>query len=517
MQAHRSPQHVFDGNQFERGHAGDQERTLVAMTRRTVQSRFMSSISKAASLTRAGQPEQALHVLAHTLEGANVFDPAHAVYVEGLLRLGRRSDALDTLKTVARLQRDSADASDALAFLSRNLDLHEQAHEMYREAARRAPNDARHWFNLAASARTIGHLEEALAACEQSLALDPALLSAVLLRSEIGVATADHNHVDELVLRLERDQTSRAQMFIGYALGKELHELGEFARAFQAFSMGATARRSNLQYDVAQDERKMDRIRAAFGSESLTPHSLEQRTRDVFIIGLPRSGTTLVERILGAAPGARSNGETNNFSSALMSCLPAGTTDQFADSAAVDPHAVAQRYEHLALFGGRSDVVIEKLPINFLYVGAIARCMPSARIVWVRRHPMDSCFAMFRTLFGAGYPFSYEFEELARYYAAYERLMEHWARVAPDRMIAVDYEDLVTNPTDAARRVVTHCGLPWSDALVDITRNQAPSLTASAAQIRFPIHARSAGIWQHYAPWLDRLQDHLQQSRGIVQ
>ena len=146
--------------------------------------------------------------------------------------------------------------------------------------------------------------------------------------------------------------------------------------------------------------------------------------------------------------------------------------------------------------------------------GAINAAFPDAQIVSVRRHPLDSCFAMFRTLFGAAYPFSYDFEELARYYAAYERLMRHWNQVLPGRVIEVEYEKLVAAPALVAKDLAAACGLSWSDDALDLTKNRAASLTASAAQVRQPIYETSSGIWKNYRKRLEPLASGLR-ARGV--
>jgi hypothetical protein len=217
----------------------------------------------------------------------------------------------------------------------------------------------------------------------------------------------------------------------------------------------------------------------------------------------------LTERILGGLPGVHSNGETDNFAAALLRSAPPGAGDIFERCARANGAHVAEAYEALSAPDGRAGTILEKLPMNYLYLGAIARALPEARIVWLRRHPLDSCFAMFRTLFGEAYPFSYAFEDLARYYAAYARLMEHWRVTLGERILAVDYEALVNDPAALAPNLARHCGLPWTEAALEITNNRSASLTASAAQVREPIHGRSAGLWRWYEPNLRPLQEHL--------
>jgi hypothetical protein len=221
-------------------------------------------------------------------------------------------------------------------------------------------------------------------------------------------------------------------------------------------------------------------------------------------VGLPRSGTTLVERILTGLPGVRSNGETDNFSRALLAAAR-GPGDVFQRAAAADPHTVAADYARFANPGSLAERIIEKLPLNYLYLGAIHRALPEARILLVQRSALDSCFAMYRTLFAAGYPFSYDLKELGRYYAAYEQLMNHWRRVLGSRLHEIIYEELVREPQRVGAAIAKSCGLTWSDAAIDIQKNRSASLTASAAQVRRPIYGSSSGRWRHYRAHLEEL------------
>jgi tetratricopeptide (TPR) repeat protein len=359
---------------------------------------------------------------------------------------------------------------------------------------------------LAGSERSLGRLAEAEAACDRSIALDPAQYPTYLLRSELRVQGPGTNHIAELQTQLARpDLEYRARIFLGYALAKELDDVGRFDEAFHWFAAAASARRSRLAYDVGTDERKLERIAEVFPqalfrkpNDSRDPmqRALDS-SRYIFIIGLPRSGTTLVERILTGLPRVRSNGETENFSRALLAAAQ-GAGDVFQKAAAADPDAVAASYAQFANSGLTDEPIIEKLPMNYLYVGAIHRALPGAKILLIKRSPLDSCFAMYRTLFGDAYPFSYDFDDLGRYYGAYHRLVSHWRTVLGEQLHEVVYEDLVREPRRIGAIIARHCGFTWSDAAVDIQNNQSVSLTASAAQVRRPIYGSSSGRWRHY-------------------
>jgi tetratricopeptide (TPR) repeat protein len=466
-------------------------------------------------LLKTGRLDEALTFAQRAVAGARVCLPAHGFLASVLMKLGRVADAEEMIAQAAELATGVGDAYDGLAFVSMALGQHERSNALYRRATDVAPGDPRFWYNLACSERSLGRLAEAEAACDRAIALDATQYPTYLLRSELRVQSPESNHIGELekLLNAQADE-HRARMFLGYALGKELDDVGRFDEAFHWFAAAAKARRMRLAYDVSTDEHKLSRIAEAYPRESCLPLAAHlsqgpvDSSRYIFIVGLPRSGTTLVERILTGLPGVRSNGETDHFSRALLASAR-GTGDVFEKAAAADPDVVALNYARLADPGPPADHIIEKLPSNYLYVGAIARALPQAKILLLRRSPLDSCFAMYRTLFAAGYPFSYDLAELGRYYAAYGQLMNHWRSSLGSSLHEVVYEDLVREPKGSGAMIAGYCGLSWNDAAIDIQNNKSASLTASAAQVRRPIYGSSSGRWRHYRAHLKPLIDTL--------
>ena len=461
-------------------------------------------------LMRAGRLEEARALAEQAVAQARVCTSAHGLLATILVQLGRPAQADAVVRQAIGLEPAGGDACDALAYVSLHLGCHRRANALYRRATELSPDAARHWYNLAASERSFGRLDEAEAACNRAIGLDAHEYRSFLLRSELRVQTAAANHVTELRRILERPELDdRARVFLGYALGKELDDLQQFDSAFRWFAEAAATRRRHLSYDVGLDEHKLRRITEVFPGNAPRAHeAAEDGERFIFIVGLPRSGTTLLERILSNLPGVRSNGETENFARALLGGefprpgpVP---SDVFARAAAADPGAVAARYAQFARTE-RGEWLIEKLPMNYLYLGAIQRALPRARLLLVTRTPLDSCFAMFRTLFGDAYPFSYDFNDLARYYAAYDRLIRHWRSTLGEHIHEVRYESLVGDPIGTASAAASFCGLDWSDSAIAIERNSAVSLTASAAQVRRPIYGSSSGRWRYYRDQLTPL------------
>lgn len=466
----------------------------------------------------AGRFAEALPLAEAALRGQRVCLPAHGMLATIFMQLGRRHDAERVIEQALQYEEGSAEAYNALAHVSLLLGQHERSNALYRRAAKLDPGDWRFWHNLASSERSMGRLREAEEACDRAIALDRTRYADYQLRSELRLQTDESNHLAELQRELARPGVDdRGRMFLGYALAKELDDLHRYDDAFQHLAAASRIRRRNLQYDVAVDERKLRRIEEVFPQSLVRAVAAdpEASSRFIFIVGLPRSGTTLLEHMLLGLPAVRSNGETEYFSQALMAAAARDRGDVFAGAAAADATAVASGYAKQAQRDAQPGSIIEKLPMNYLYLGAIHRALPGAKLVLVNREPLDTCFAMYRTLFGEAYPFSYDFEDLARYYAAYERLMNHWRACLGDTLCEITYEDLVKNPVQIGAKVAEHCGLQWSEQAVQIEKRAMVSTTASATQIRRPIYSSSTGRWRRYGQHLDPLRQALRR-QGIA-
>lgn len=390
---------------------------------------------------------------------------------------------------------------------------HAQACRCYERATALAPCDPRALYNLASAQIAVGRLEEAERNFTGVIERDPHDYDAWQNRSSLRRQTAADNHIAALSEMLEGDvRHPSGEVALCYALAKEYEDLGEFETSFHFLKRGADIRRRMMSYKVDTDVAVMQRLTEVFdsGYASRTA-SGRARRGPLFVMGLPRSGTTLVDRILCSHSAIASLGEINDLAFSLTRLAGTADKQQLLDaSMALDMDALGDAYvRSTCRYGNKAELLIDKTPANYLYLGLIAKALPAAVVVHVRRHPVDSCFAMYRTLFRMGYPFSYDLGDLARYYIAYDRLMQHWRKTFPGSFVDLSYEQLIDDQDGVTRALIAHCGLGWEDECLRFEENRAPVATASAAQVRQPIYRDALARWRRYERQLEPLSQRL--------
>jgi len=387
----------------------------------------------------------------------------------------------------------------------------------FEKAAELEPDNAHYHLNMALVRQATGDLNGAESSFDRTIALDPENHEAWLHRSRLRKQTASSNHAADLESLITRGiQSWRGEMAIRYALAKEYEDLGNFKLSFQHLDIGSTLRRSHMRHDAQADLDTIDAIIECFSEEYFHQSVVANENEEpIFIVGFPRTGTTLVERILGSHSEVYAAGELNNFAEnlnrqifALDEKKPANRQQYVAAATRINFEQLGGDYiSSTRPHTGNTARFIDKLPLNFLYCGLILKAMPNARIIHLTRHPMDTCFAVYKTLFKQAYPFSYDLKELGHYFLAYRKLMSHWHTCMPGKVLDVSYEKLTTNLESESRRLISFCGLEWEDACLEFHMNSAPSMTASLAQVRQPVYTTSVGRWRNYRKELRILEE----------
>lgn len=425
-----------------------------------------------------------------------------------LVKQGRQGPARAVVRRLAGQTLTTVYENAGVGMLLTELGERREAVRFYEAAAALAPDDARQYYNIACLQRTLGDLEDAETNFDRAIELNPHDYEAWKLRSDLRTQTPRRNHVEALETALGAGVTDHVgEANLCYALAKELEDLEEFERSFDYLARGATARRRQMQYDVERDLETMAAIRRVFSAGKLqaSPPGYGN-SEPIFILGMPRTGTTLVERILGGHSDVQSAGELPNFAIEMMRLVREASAgarpsrdEVVALSAGIDFARLGEAYiESTRDKTGSSPHFIDKMPLNYLYVGLINLALPGAKIVHVQRDPMDTCYAVFKNLFVDAYPFSYDLRELAHYYVAYHELMQHWHAALPGKIHTLRYEDLVNDVEKESRRLVAFCGLEWQPTILDFHARNEASTTASAAQVRQPVYSRSVGRWRDY-------------------
>ena len=435
--------------------------------------------------------------------------------VERLLQSDEHDRGLHELRSLEQDACEDRRLLQGVGLLYSHLNLHVDAGRCYERVAALSPGDPQALYNWATCLTALGQLEVAEERLNQVIALSPDDHDAQYNRSILRRQTPGRNHVDELRQKLSDWQRSpTARIALGYALAKELEDLERYRESFAALKTAADTRRRLLSYRVEHDVTTMEQIAEAFDGEYCRRRTRAgtSTVRPIFIVGLPRSGTTLVDRILSSHSQVGSRGESSDLSAILMRLAgPVPDRKTLVRRATMLDAAELGRGFCARLPRIGTPRVIDKTPLNFLYLGLIAAALPQAAIIHVRRQPLDVCYAMYKTLFRMAYPFSYDLTDLACYYSAYSRLMQHWRDTLGSRLIEVDYESLVADQAGETRRLLDACSLPWEDSCLEFHRNERPTLTASAAQVRQPLYSSSVGLWQRYRSELQPLVERLRE------
>jgi tetratricopeptide (TPR) repeat protein len=368
--------------------------------------------------------------------------------------------------------------------------------------------------------KTVGRQEDSIAAYRAALAAEPALGEVWWSLANLKTVRFSDEDVGAMEAALESGATSGEDRYhLHFALGKAMEDAARWEESFRHYAEGNRLRKAELDYDMADMRGLVDRIIARF-----TPDFLAARARQghpardpIFILGMPRAGSTLTEQILASHPMVEGTMELPDIPAMALregregGGGPLGWTDALADMTPERLAALGAEYLDRTRIQRKTDkpLFIDKLPNNWTYLGFIHLILPNATIIDARRDPMDCCFSNFRQHFARGQAFSYDLADMGGYYADYVRLMRNFDAVLPSRVHRVIHERLVDDPESEVRRLLDHVGLPFDPACLRFHENDRAVRTASSEQVRRPINRDGMDRWRHYDAWLGPLRDAL--------
>ena len=409
---------------------------------------------------------------------------------------------------------------DMAGRLYTTLGLHAKAWPLYEKANQLQPGVDMLQVNLAACGVLLGKVNESKSIYLSLVKKYPQHQRNHYELSKLEKAT-DAAHVEQMEQILKTTQQSHDKnIFLYYALAKELEDLGRWQESFHYYKLAGDSVSKVAQYHVEDDIKMIEQIIAGCSEDWIKDPNCEitvsnESKTPIFIVGLPRTGTTLTERIISSHSQVESADETFFMQMAIRKAAGVGGIEDVNEAiigAAIngDIEQLGQTYmDAVAYRLADKKMFIDGFPFNFLYLGFIAKALPQAKIIYLKRNPMDACFAMYKQSF---FKFAYSLEDLGRYYVAQNKLREHWQKVLGDRLIELDYEQLVAQPEAETRRLLNGLGLDFEQACMDFDKNPTASSTASTLQVREKVHTRSVNKWKKFEEGLTSLKNYLEQS-----
>jgi tetratricopeptide (TPR) repeat protein len=396
----------------------------------------------------------------------------------------------------------------------------EQAELAYKRAIELNPILSGAHLGLGHVLKTIGKQEEGIAAYRNALALRPNLAEIHYSLSNLKTFRFTDAEIEDMCYRLEHEElTKESKVHFSFALGKAYEDAKDYDRSFEYYARANQTHRDSIAYDPVQTELVHRKVREVFSPELFDKYKGQvigcQNASPIFILGLPRSGSTLLEQILASHSQVDGTSELPDLSLVSRSLAD-------AQRGAAYPKAVLElSNDAIATLGERyiertqrhragAAHFTDKMPNNFPHVGFIQLILPNAKIIDARRHPLDSCMGCFKQHFAKGQTFTYDLFELGEFYLEYHQMMQHWDEVLPGKVLHVQYEDVVADLETQVRRLLDFCELPFEDACVNFHETERAVRTASSEQVRQPIYKGSINTWQRFEKHLQPLIDILE-------
>ena len=471
-------------------------------------------------LSSQKQEVEALRVLGEALK----FAPKNVQTLLLTAKIQLRRSNLQAAEQATRLalqeEPENAEALTVLGQVLHETDRYDEALEVLDRALKKAPQNAEALNFYGVALKSVGRLDEAREHILKALKLNDGMYGAYANLNDLvdfseGIGEELFNRM-EAIFESVSDQEAEPFLALHFAYAKALDDRGQHEKALEHYITGGRMKRAQLDYKESDTHGFFDSIRAAFPKEAFENRKYAglDDDRPVFIVGMPRSGSTLVEQILSSHPDIYGAGEVKYLSRALgqlrdrFPSLPK-YPEMAGKITPAQLDIVAKNYQQALTQGaGEAKRITDKLLTNYFFLGLINLLFPKAKVIHTRRDPVDTCLSGFTKLFKDDMPHSYDLSELGRYYAKYRELMEHWEKVLPEGfMTTVVYEDVVADTEKEARRLIEFLGLPWNEKCVDFHKSDRPVKTASVAQVRKPIYKTSVQRWKKYGGGLQPLVD----------
>lgn len=475
---------------------------------------------------RVGRLRDAQDLFEHALRIASDFAAARLNYATVLHRQNLLAEALAQVDIL--LADDPAEPATLIlkaAVLARAGD-YLPAIALYESVLLRYPDQSRLWMSMGHALKTVGRRQDSVDAYRKALSLEEGLGEAWWSLANLKLERFDAADIDRMLAGIERPQSTADLYHLHFALGKAFEDLGEYGRSFEHYEAGARLRRKEAPYDADRTAAHLTRSRTL-----MTHAALLERAgmgwpdpAPIFVVGLPRSGSTLVEQILASHSEVEGTMELPEIGM-IARDLAVGDHDErdgatgrssylepLLASDAATLAAVGRRYIDRTRLQRKTKrpFFIDKMPSNFEHIGLIKLILPNAKIIDTRRHPMANCFSAFKQHFSRGQRFSYSLDDLGTYYRDYVSLIDHYEDALPGAVFRVTYETLINDPEREIRRLLKHCGLPFEERCLNFHETDRPVRTASSEQVRQPLNAESIDHWRRYKPWLLPLERVLQ-------
>jgi tetratricopeptide (TPR) repeat protein len=470
---------------------------------------------------RLGRYGDAEELLAHCLELAPGFAAARHNYAVVLHRQNKATEALAEIGTLLATDPRNPSYRNLHAAVLARVGEYDRAIEAYAEVLSEYPGNAKVWMSYGHALKTAGRRDECVDAYRRSIELEPGLGEAWWSLANLKTFRFTNSDLATMRAQLARaDLSAEDRYHFHFALGKALEDAALYEESFGHYLEGNRLRRKGVRYDPDRTAAHVRRSKALFTAGFFRERSGlgEQAPDPIFIVGLPRSGSTLLEQILSshsAVEGTMELPDVNGIALRLGGQKRRSDESVYPEVLATKDAAELRALGELYLKQTRiqrktgAPYFIDKMPNNWAHVGLIHLMLPNAKIIDARRHPMSCCFSGFKQHFARGQAFTYDLAEIGRYYRDYVELMAHFDRVLPGRVHRVIYESMVADTESEVRRLLAYCGLPFEDACLRFYENERAVRTASSEQVRTPIFRNSIDQWRHYEPWLEPLRQAL--------